>query len=227
MSWTNMECKEFHQLNESVLEGEADPRAYEHLAACPRCQALVDDLVAVTRAAHSLPVYEPSPRLWAQIQAAAIEEGLWSPAGAWRWRDWFGPAALFLPARPAFAAALALVLVFGAALGSWNMLESPEPLVLTGRIEEVAGAELVTEPGYGQRYQVHLQQVEKRVLEAEPADAEMVGLATGPLNDLDTAINNTQTRVEQYPEDSLAREELNRLYQQKATVLQAINVPAW
>ena len=222
-----MDCKEFHQLNESVLEGEADPRAYEHLAACPRCQALVDDLVALTRAAHSLPVYEPSPRLWAQIQAAAIEEGLWSQPGAWRWRDWFGPAALFLPARPAFAAALALVLVFGAALGSWNMLESPEPLVLTGRIEEVAWAELVTEPGYGQRYQVHLQQVEKRVLEAEPADADMVGLATGPLNALDTAINNTQTRVEQHPEDSLAREELNRLYQQKATVLQAINVPAW
>jgi len=222
-----MDCKEFHQLNESVLEGEADPRAYEHLAACPRCQALVDDLVALTRAAHSLPVYEPSPRLWAQIQAAAIEEGLWSQPGAWRWRDWFGPAALFLPARPAFAAALALVLVFGAALGSWNMLESPEPLVLTGRIEEVAWAELVTEPGYGQRYQVHLQQVEKRVLEAEPADADMVGLATGPLNALDTAINNTQTRVEQHPEDSLAREELNRLYQQKATVLQAFNVPAW
>ena len=87
-----MECKEFHHLSESVLEGEAGPRAYAHLDACPRCRALVDELVAVTQAAHSLPVYEPSPRLWAQIQAAAVEEGLWSTAGAWRWRDWFGPA---------------------------------------------------------------------------------------------------------------------------------------
>lgn len=223
-----MECKEFHQLSESVLEGEADPRAYEHLAACPRCRVLVDDLVAVTRAAHSLPLYEPSPRLWAQIQAAAEEEGLLSPAGAGRWRDWFGPAALFLPARPAFAGALALVLVFGAALGGWTVLESPEPpLALSGRIEEVAWAELVTEPGYGQRYQLHLQQVEKRVMDAESADADIASLATGPLDDLDRAITQTQSRVEQYPEDSLAREELNRLYQQKATVLQAINVPAW
>ena len=223
-----MECKEFHQLSESVLEGEAHPRAYEHLAACPRCRTLVDDLVAVTRAAHSLPMYEPSPRLWAQIQAAAEDEGLLSPAGAGRWRDWFGPAALFLPARPAFAAALALVLVFGAALGGWTVLESPEPpLALSSRIEEVAWAELVTEPGYGQRYQLHLQQVEKRVMDTEPADAYMASLAAGPLDDLDRAITQTQTHVEQYPKDSLAREELNRLYQQKATVLQAINVPAW
>ncbi len=227
MGWSKMDCKEFHQLSESVLEGEAHPHALEHLAACPRCRALVDDLVALTRAAHSLPLYEPSPRLWAQIQAAAEEEGLFSPAGARRWRDWFGPAALFLPARPAFAAALALVLVFGAALGGWTVLESPEPPLLSSRIEEVAWAELVADPSYGQRYQVHLQQVEKRVLEAEPAGADMVDLTAGPLDDLDHAITQTQTRVEQYPDDSLAREELNRLYQQKATVLQAINVPAW
>ena len=222
-----MECKEFHQLSEGVLEGEANPRAYEHLSACPRCRALVDELVAVTQAAHSLPLYEPSPRLWAQIQAAAEQEGLWTPAGASRWRDWFGPAALFFPARPAFAAALTLMLFFGAALVGYNMLESPEPPQLGGRIQEVAWAELVTEPGYGQRYQVHLQQVEKRTLEAEPADADMVDLAAGPLDDLDRAIAQTQTRVDGYPEDSLAREELNRLYQQKATVLQAINVSAW
>jgi len=222
-----MECKEFHRLSEGVLEGEADPRAYQHLEACPRCRALISDLVAVTQAAHSLPLYEPSPRLWAQIQAAAEQEGLWSPAGAWRWRDWLGPASVYLPARPAFAAALALVLLFGGALVGSNVLESPQPTLELSRIEEVAWAELVTEPGYGQRYQLHLQQVEKRVLEAEPADGDIAGLAAGPLNDLDTAITQTQSRVDQYPEDSLAREELNRLYQQKATVLQAINVPAW
>jgi hypothetical protein len=221
-----MECKEFYHLSESVLEGEADPRAYEHLAACPRCRVLMDELVAIARAAHSLPVYEPSPRLWAQIQASAEDEGLLVPAGAGRWREWFGPAALFLPARPAFAAALALVLVFSASLGGWTVLESPEPpLALSGRIEEVAWAELVTEPTYGQRYQVHLQQVEKDVMGVEPTDT--ADLAAGPLDTLDRAITQTQARVELYPEDSLAREELNRLYQQKATVLQAINVPAW
>jgi hypothetical protein len=212
-------------MSESVLEGESDPRAYAHLDTCPRCRALVDDLVAVTRAAHSLPLYEPSPRLWAQIQAAALDEGLLRPAG--RWREWFGAAGLFLPARPAFAGALALVLVFGAALGGWNVLESEPPLTLSGRIEEVAWAELVTEPSYGQRYQVHLQQVEKRVMEAKTADGDVAELSAGPLDTLDRAIAQTQTRVDQYPEDSLAREELNRLVQQKATVLQAVNVATW
>lgn len=220
-----MNCREFQNVAESVLEGDATAQAYEHLAACRRCRVLVDELVAITDAARALPLYEPNPRLWARLQAAAEAEGLWTPVG--RESRWLGVASLFLPARPAYAGALAAMLLMAAALVAPSVLESPDEPLAAGRIEEVAWAELVTEPSYGQRYQVHLQQVEQRMREAEPADTEITTLAAEPLDELDRAIGQTQSRLEQYPEDSLAREELNRLYQQKATVLQAMNAPAW
>ena len=223
-----MDCKDFKNAAEGVLEGEAHPQASEHLAACPRCRLLIDELVALTQAARTLPEYEPSPRLWTRLEAAALEEGLWAAAESRGWKQWFDPMGVFVPARPAFAGGLSLMLVAALVLAGYTVLESPSELAMpTTRIEEVASAELVAEPSFGQRYQVHLQQVERHVLDADRKNAELVRLASGPLNDVDRAIAQTQGRVDQYPDDSLAREELHRLYQQKATVLQAMNTPAW
>jgi hypothetical protein len=221
-----MNCRELKQTAAALLEGEAHPEAEKHLAACPRCRLLIDELTAVTHAARSLPEIQPSPRLWAQIQAAALEEGLWTPASS-GWRQWLDPVSIFSPPRPAFAGSFSFVLVAALVLASFTMLESPAgPAPPADRAEELAAAELVVEPGFGQRYQVHLQQVEREVLSAGRS-AELAQLAAGPLDDLDRAIAQTQGRVDQYPEDTLAREELQRLYQQKATVLQAMNPPAW
>ncbi len=221
-----MNCRELQYAAEGMLEGEPHPEAEKHLAACPRCRLLIDELVAVTHAARSLPEIQPSPRLWAQLQAAALEEGLWvaEPSG---WKQWLDPMSLFTPPRPAFAGGFSFMLAAALVLASYTVLQSPAELVPTARAEEVASAELVAEPGFGQRYQVHLQQVEQDVLNADRKNVELLKLTAGPLSDLDRAIAHTQGRVDQYPEDSLAREELHRLYQQKATVLQAMNTPAW
>lgn len=226
MRVTTMNCRELQNAAQQLLEGEPHPLAQEHLAACPRCRLLIDELVAVTHAARSLPEIQPSPRLWAQIQSAALEEGLWAaePSG---WRQWLDPMSFFTPPRPAFAGGFSFMLVAALVLASATVLESPAELVPATRAQDVASAELVAEPSFGQRYQVHLQQVEQDVLEADRKNPELLELAAGPLNDLDRAIAHTQGRVDQYPDDSLAREELQRLYQQKATVLQAMNAPAW
>jgi hypothetical protein len=222
-----MNCRELQIAAQGLLEGEPHPDAEKHLAACPRCRVLIDELVAITHAARSLPEIQPSPRLWAQIQAAAVDEGLWSaePSG---WKQWLDPMSFFAPPRPAFAGGFSFMLAAALVLASYTVLESPAELALpAARAEEVAAAELVAEPSFGQRYQVHLQQVEQEVLEADRKNTELLELAAGPLDDLDRAIAQTQGRVDQYPDDTLAREELHRLYQQKATVLQAMNTPAW
>jgi len=210
-----------------MLEGEAHPQAYEHLAACPRCRLLIDELVALSQAARSLPEFQPSPCLWAQLQAAAQQEGLWA-AETRGWKQWLDPMSIFTPPRPAFAGGFSFMLVAALVLASYTVLESPAELAMPATpAEEVASAELVAEPSFGDRYQVHLQQVEQNVLEADRKNPGRLQIAAGPLNDLDRAIAQTQGRVDQYPDDSLAREELHRLYQQKATVLQAMNTPAW
>lgn len=222
-----MNCRELQNTAQELLEGEPNPLAHEHLTACPRCRLLIDELVAVTHAARSLPEIQPSQRLWAQIQAAAMEEGLWA-AETRGWRQWLDPMSFFTPPRPAFAGGFSFMLAAALVLASYTVLESPAELALpAARAEEVASAELVAEPSFGQRYQVHLQQVEQEVLEADRKNPQLLELTAGPLNDLDRAIAHTQGRVDQYPDDSLAREELHRLYQQKATVLQAMNAPAW
>jgi hypothetical protein len=47
------------------------------------------------------------------------------------------------------------------------------------------------------------------------------------MQDVDRAIEQTQLQLESFPEDRLAREELRRLYQQKAVVLQAMADASW
>lgn len=219
-----MNCREFENAAAAVLEGESHAEAFAHLAACPRCRLLVDELVAVEGAARALPLYEPSLRLWARLEAAAEQEGLFvQPA----WEKWFGPVWGLDAARPAFAGALALILVVAAGLVGISTVEVPAEPLSAASLVEVARAELVQEPSYASRYQVHLQEVARRVEASEPTDPGLRELAAGPLGDVDRAIEETQVRLNNYPEDELTREELHRLYRQKVTVLQAMSGPTW
>lgn len=221
-----IDCKQFRERTGALLEGECLPEASAHLSVCPRCRLLVDELGAVERAARALPTYQPSPRLWARLEAAARQHGLWAQPPWW---ERFGSEWSFLPARPAFAALFAVTLLVAGGLVGYPSLELPVAQSAQASVFEVAQGELVREASYGTRYQVHLQQVEDRVLEedAAPLDPALRQMATHPLNTLDRCIEQTQLRLTEYPDDSLAREELHRLYRQKATVLQAMSDPVW
>ncbi len=217
-------CEQVRGLTGALLEGESQPETSAHLAECPRCRLLLEELGAVERAARLLPVYQPSARLWVRLQAAARHEGLWGQR-SW-WQD-FTPA--FFPARPAFAAVLSVTLLVAGALIRYPALESPALPSTQENAFEVAQAELVQAPGYGERYQIHLQQVEYSVLaeEATPVDPELREMTARPLDAVDRAIAQTQQRLAAYPDDTLARDELHRLYRQKAVVLQAMSDPVW
>lgn len=220
-----MDCREFAAVAGALLEGENLPAAHNHLASCPGCRLWIGELAAIERVARTLPTHEPGPGLWDCLQAAAIEEGLWSEPA---WKQWLGPAWNFLPARPAFAAVLSVVLLFAVALVSYPTLDLPVALPAPASPFEVAQGELVQEASYATRYQVHLNNVEHQVLGAEsPADAELRELVARPLDAVDRAIEETQLRLTHYPEDTLTRQELHRLYQQKVVVLQAMTDPAW
>ena len=219
-----VDCNQVRGLTGALLDGESHPEAYAHLAECPRCRQLVEELAAVERAARALPLQQPSPRLWGRIEAAAGREGLWGQR-SW-WQD-FTPA--FFPARPAFAAVLAVTLLLAGALVRYPALETTLLPETPASAFEVAQAELVQEPSYGERYQIHLQQVEYRVLadETAPVNPELREMTARPLHTVDRAIEQTQQRLAAYPDDTLARDELLRLYRQKATVLQAMSDPVW
>jgi len=216
-------CEQVRGLTGALLEGESHPEAFAHLAACPRCRLLVEDLAAVERAARSLPVLQPRPQLWNRIRAAAVAEGLWGQP-VWTHGAWG-----FFPLRPAFAAVLVLTLVAAASLVGFPSLTTPVAETAPATAFEVAQGELIHEASYGARYRIHLKNVENRVLgeETTAMDAELRDLTARPLGAVDRAIEQTQRRLATYPDDAMARDELLRLYRQKATVLQAMGDPVW
>ena len=227
-----MICYEFEALAGELLEGEPHPEAAAHLAGCPRCRQLMDELSAIERAARHLPAAEPSPQLWDRLQASALAVGLWGrPQGlavVWRWLGIdTATAEAFLPARPAFAAVMASIMVVAATLLNFPATESPLAARPPDRFQ-VAQAELVLDADYAARYQLHLNRLESGLLDASAGrEREMRVLVARPLDTVDRAIEETQAQLTAYPDDTQSRDELLRLYRQKAGVLQAMANPVW
>ncbi len=84
------------------------------------------------------------------------------------------------------------------------------------------------EPGYAVRYQIPVIQMERNVLdESTPVDDNQFDLVEQPLNVVSRAIEQSQSYLADYPDDSLARDQLHYLYRQKAAVLYAVTNPVW
>jgi hypothetical protein len=227
-----MNCHEFLALAGDLLEGECHSEAAAHLAACPRCRLLMDELGAIELTAHRLPAYEPSPALWTRLEAAALEEGLWHrPQGLAVALRWLGlaapPAEAFWPAQPAYAGVLALLLVLGATFLAIPANESPLAARPTDPYQ-VAQAELVLDADYATRYALHLNRLESGLLTAsKDREPELREMVARPLDTVDRAIEETRAELSANPDDPLSRDELLRLYRQKAEVLQAMANPVW
>ena len=213
-------CEEFFPLAGDVLDGDSHPQAFEHLRRCADCKALVHDLDSVARAAHSLPEYEPRASLWYKIRAQAREESLWQEEAWWE--------RLVAVPQPAFAAAVAtLLLALGLGLvGSPFRFPLPEYGDLSAA--NVAHGELVSNADFSNRYQVHLIQVERAMLDENTLiNDEMIDLVEKPLDTVERALVNTRQALVKNPNDTFVQDELNRLYKQKATVLQAMADLSW
>ncbi|MBI4461918.1 MAG: hypothetical protein HY653_03335, partial [Acidobacteria bacterium] len=198
-----------------------------HLNACARCQLLVEELGAISRAAGRLPAHEPTPGLWRRIRRAAEEEGLFESS----WTTLLGtrfwlmqPVAL----NPAVSATLIVLLVAAALLVGYPSAGiGPVAETLSNRIE-VARSELALDPNYAARYALHLDRIEASVREeVAPAETPSSVVAQTNLETLDRFINQCQVRLSDYPEDQLTRDELNRLYIQKTAVLQTMLDADW
>jgi len=220
-------CEHLRRILGRVLEGEYEPEALTHLEACQPCRLLVEELNVISRSAARLPAHEPTPALWLRIRRAAEREGLFAPSFTGRL-----VSALRLsqpmPVSPLFATALVVVLLVAVWLVGYPPLEVSLPPAPPPSPVQVAHTELVVTPSYAERYAIHLARIEKTMLEEiAPADAELGSVAQENLQTLDRFIDQCQARLVSYPEDKFTRDELNRLYQQKTTLLQTMLDPDW
>jgi len=102
-----MTCVELEQSLSEVEDGSG-PEQQDHLKNCPKCAALVAELMVIACAANQLRAdHEPSPRVWNSIEIALREEGLIRPqrprhsllptfGSRWGWARWLVPAAAAL-----------------------------------------------------------------------------------------------------------------------------------
>ena len=75
-----MTCAEFQEVLPYVFESGGDAREMEHLKGCQICSDLVQDLQYIAdQAKLLLPLRDPSPKVWDNIQGSLEREGLIHP----------------------------------------------------------------------------------------------------------------------------------------------------
>jgi hypothetical protein len=66
-----MTCAQFQETLPELFEAQADLNAQEHIKSCENCAALVRDLEYIaSQAKLLLPMHDPSPAVWDNIQQA-------------------------------------------------------------------------------------------------------------------------------------------------------------
>jgi hypothetical protein len=80
-----MTCAEFQEKLPELFESHSELADHEHLKSCENCAALVRDLEYIASQARLLlPIHDPSPAVWDNIQQALRQEKPGSSAPAAR-----------------------------------------------------------------------------------------------------------------------------------------------
>lgn len=76
-----MTCAELQKVLPDIIDGGGSDEEQQHLKSCPVCSDLVADLRYIAECAKLLvPMHDPSPRVWNNIEKQADSEGLAKPA---------------------------------------------------------------------------------------------------------------------------------------------------
>ncbi len=161
--------------------------AGDHLAACPRCRALAMDLWAIRAAAGALPPLAVPPAVWTRLAPRLVAPPAAAAAGRHVRTPWL-------------AAAAALLLAVGAALGM--LASGGRPAPADDSVAQVA-ADLEAAEAHYLRAIAGLERLARTDDPALPADVARVLQAN--LHALDGAIRDTRAALAAQPDDELAR----------------------
>jgi hypothetical protein len=206
-----MRCEDFDVHAARWLEGERTAEAAGHLQTCTRCSTRMADLELIVSAAATLPELDPPERIWTSLRAQLEREDLLRERKslAERLREFLPAAPRTALATAAISALAALLLVLpqspvrqnsldggGGGAGAWNLALVHDQLA---NAEAQASAD------------VHLR--DPQVVASYHQNLALV-------NDL---IGECQRKVNEDPNDELARQYLVTAYQQKADLLNALS----
>lgn len=214
-----MQCRDVEIVVEQEGLAPLPEAAKAHVATCSHCQELVADLATIVSIANELPAeVEPPARIWVSLRAQLELEGIIKspvvPARGEHSSWWPGLSDLFR-SRALATATVGLLIV---AAGILQLRQPPDAPLEAART--VAGP----------AWQIPFAQTAK-VLNEQEIDLRNMQLAGTSavdtsfrqnLQQVDDFIAECERRVNDDPQDELAREYLSNAYQQKAELLSAM-----
>ncbi len=211
-----MKCKEVGLAIEQEGLLPLPPAAKAHIAECGACRDMVEDFFAIVHAAHAMPAeLEPPARLWVSLRARLESEGIIRDLADTPRGSWLQAISAFFRSRALAAATVGLLILAGAFLEvrqTVNISQTEAPAVVqTGPSNE--DIPTVLDP-----------------IEADLSNMMPANSMAAPVNDslrqnlriVNGFIADCKQRIQEDPQDDLAREYLNSAYQQKAELLAAM-----
>jgi hypothetical protein len=205
-----MQCKDLEAVLEQDGFAPLPEAAKAHLADCDACRGYVADLSSIVATAHLLPIeVEPPARVWVSLRNQLESEGIiktgkqsvHAPRASW-----LGSFGDLFRSRALATAVVGMFVVGGVAL----QLQKPKP-------PQVAELEPFGEVALA------LDQQERVLTSANPLGTSEVDTSLRQnLRTLDDFIADCKHRVQEQPQDDLAREYLSSAYGQKAELLSAM-----
>ncbi len=212
----NAACRVFDAELRPYLEGEDRPEVVAHARECPFCHSVLADLEQIRSLVGELAVEDPPARVWANIRASLVEDGIIRESASF-WQRLFPGWKLMPEAVP--AAAMICLVILGAAL-----LNTPTTVDRTETVTQRSSDEnskVVTsaQPVEYSSVTSTLGEMEK-TYQARATSFEPSVKATYQkgLESLDSEIRECLNSVQEEPE---AREYLLTAYAEKAQVLQS------
>ena len=203
-----MNCKQFQNECSDVLEGLKTQAHDQHLASCPACRVLLEDVNEIVAQAGQLRLDEPGPQVWMRLRESLVQEGLIQeglaerqPAPAAK-AAWWWPHFSWADALSYGAVAAVLVVAFGL-----MVLQQPTGL-------PSGGTAVVTQPASGPIDDDDLQLLQE--VEARAPDAR--GAYEASLREINTQIDEAARAVAENPNDPQAMQSLMEAHQQKSMV---------
>jgi hypothetical protein len=208
-----MNCHQFQENLPHTIESGGSAEEEAHLHSCPECASVVQDLKYIANQARLLlPMHDPSPRVWQNIQSSLRNEGLISegrtPLIGEKLRQIPLPAQTKSWTPLGWAIGLAAVVVLGILLLNYKPAP-PQPEVAknsnaAGQAQAVADQELIG--------QVAKQQPDMRATYEDS------------LKSVNAYIVDAKKSVEDNPEDAAAQRQLMDAYDQKAMLYEMATV---
>jgi hypothetical protein len=200
------------------VDGTSDPfdrNAVEtHLAACPVCRQLVEDLREINRATGTLEHREPPARAWGRIERAIKLEQ----------RD--RPRSVFTAFKPAYWLAAAAVLVLATVIG-WRLVpgRDPNPADISGEMSASARQAAEAIESELRLAESHYENAIKGLEQAAQSDQDALDPRTAAtlqknLAVIDQAINESRAAMREQPSSEPAKQSLIENFKTKIALLQ-------